>query len=409
MDRFHDLKSVAESRRHAIVAARVQPELPLAYWRQAAHFTTPASDLTMAQKAVEQGFAPALRMFEKFGITRDDLAEAFGVARAEIDAVADGPVHAPLVLIDGEDAQALDDVHVVKRGRTNATEVLRNARWGRSLRFWRPSGLELGYATDDLVDVLAGVAEGVDPKAFLIDGVTWPKAERADELAWLCDLLSQVENRLGLSQNRIRVQFLVESASAVLRLPELIEATKERLCGVVFGIADHAAELGLPEIRNDHPSSDFARIAVVHAAAAAGVPAIDAMTLAYPVADKSLDLAANRTRLLSRLKTCFDDARHGLALGMSGKWVGHPAQLFACLVAYRSALPAARIDEEIRRVEAYRASVAGEKGATIIGGLMTDRANDRHSRTLLRRAVAAGRLDFHRALALGVVSAHEGP
>jgi 4-carboxymuconolactone decarboxylase len=99
--------------------------------------------------------------------------------------------------------------------------LLRNARWGRSLRFWRPSGLELGYATDDLVDVLSGVAEGLDPKAFPIDGVTWPKAERADELVWLCDLLSQVENRLGLSQNRIRVQFLVESASAVLRLSEL--------------------------------------------------------------------------------------------------------------------------------------------------------------------------------------------
>jgi len=409
MHRFDELKSEAEARRHTIVAARVQAELPLAYWRQAAHFTTPASDLAMAQKAVEQGFAPALRMFEKFGITRDDLGEAFGVVRAEIDAVADGQVHAPLVLIDGEDAQALDDANVVKRGRANATEVLKHARWGRSLRFWRPSGLELGYATDDLVEVLAGAAEGLDPAAFPVDGVTWPKAERADELAWLCDLLSRLENRLGLSKNRVRVQFLVESAAAVLRLDELVDATKERLCGVVFGIADHAAELGLPEIRNDHPSSDYARIAVVHAAAAAGVPAIDAMTLAYPVADKALDVAANRKRLLSRLKTCFDDARHGLSLGMSGKWVGHPAQLFACLVAYRSALPMSRIEEELRRVEAYRASVAGEKGATIIGGLMTDRANDRHSRTLLRRAVAAGLLDPGRARALGVVAAHEQP
>ncbi len=407
MDRFQDLRTDAESRRHAIVDARAQGELPLAYWRQAAHFTTPASDLAMAQKAVEQGFAPALRMFEKYGIGRDDLAEAFGVARAEVDVVADGPVNAPLVLIDGEDAQALDDANVVRRGRANATEVLRNARWGRSLRFWRPSGLELGYATDDLVDVLSGAAEGLDPKAFPVDGVTWPKAGRADELAWLCDLLSRVEERLGLPQNRIRVQFLVESASAVLRLAELVDAARARLCGVVFGIADHAAELGLPEIRNDHPSSDFARIAVVHAAAAAGVPAIDAMTLAYPVADKGLDVAANRKRLISRMKTCFDDARHGLSLGMSGKWVGHPAQLLACLVAYRSALPAARIEEEVRRVEAYRASVAGEKGATIIGGLMTDRANDRHSRTLLRRAVAAGRLEFDRALALGVVAAGE--
>lgn len=409
MDRFEELRHRAKAGVERIVAARTAPELPLSYWRQQAHFTTPASDLAMATKAAEQGFAPALRMFEKYGISRDDLAAAFQVARAEIDAVADGPREAPLVLIDGEDAQALDDVQVVLRGRQNAVQVFREAKWGSSLRFWRPSGLLLGYSTDDLVDVLTGVAAGRDPTSFAIDGVTWPKAERPDELVWLCELLTGIEKAAGLPENRIRVQFLVESAESVLNLGALVNAAGPRLCGIVYGIADHAAELGLPEIRNDHPSSDFARIAVVHAAAAASVPAIDAMTLEYPVADATLSVDGNRARILSRLVRCFEDARHGLMLGMSGKWVGHPAQLFACLVAYRSALSASRIEEELRRVEAYRASVAGEKGATIIGGLMTDRANDRHSRTLLRRAVAAGRLDFDKALSLGIVRASERP
>jgi hypothetical protein len=43
----------------------------------------------------------------------------------------------------------------------------------------------------------------------------------------------------------------------------------------------------------------------------------------------------------------------------------------------------------------------------MIGTVMTDRANDRHSRALLRRAVAWGALDAARGLALGVVSANE--
>ena len=51
--------------------------------------------------------------------------------------------------------------------------------------------------------------------------------------------------------------------------------------------------------------------------------------------------------------------------------------------------------------------MAAARGATIIDGLMTDRANDRHSRTLLRQAVAWGALDVQRALRLEVISADE--
>ena len=55
----------------------------------------------------------------------------------------------------------------------------------------------------------------------------------------------------------------------------------------------------------------------------------------------------------------------------------------------------------------HRAAVAEERGATMIGGLMTDRANDRHSRTLLRQAVALGLLAPERAHGLGVIDAGE--
>jgi hypothetical protein len=65
---------------------------------------------------------------------------------------------------------------------------------------------------------------------------------------------------------------------------------------------------------------------------------------------------------------------------MSGKWVGHPAQLFACLLAFRRAITATRIDAELRSLEAYSAAVAREKGTTIICGVMTDRApGSRHA------------------------------
>ena len=117
------------------------------------------------------------------------------------------------------------------------------------------------------------------------------------------------------------------------------------------------------------------------------------MTLDYPVADPGLDAAANRTRWLDRMRLVYDDAVRARELGMLGKWVGHPAQLFAVLLAYEVGLADAALDHEAAKLEAYRAAVAAEQGATMIAGVMSDRATDRHARVVLRQATALGRFE----------------
>ena len=94
-------------------------------------------------------------------------------------------------------------------------------------------------------------------------------------------------------------------------------------------------------------------------------------------------------------------------LGMLGKWVGHPAQLFAVLLAYDVGLTDAALDREATKLEAYRAAVAADQGATMIAGVMRDRATDRHARVVLRQATALGRFEPRRALALGVIDTSE--
>jgi citrate lyase beta subunit len=132
------------------------------------------------------------------------------------------------------------------------------------------------------------------------------------------------------------------------------------------------------------------------------------MTLAYPVADPSLDAATNRERFLDRMALVHRDAVRARDIGMLGKWVGHPAQLFAVLLAFEEGLEPAALDEEAAKLDAYRAAVEDEaRGATIIGGVMSDRATDRHARVLLRRAVALGRFEPRRALALGILEGSE--
>jgi citrate lyase beta subunit len=173
-------------------------------------------------------------------------------------------------------------------------------------------------------------------------------------------------------------------------------------------LADYSADLGLPEIAIDHPLADWVRAEIVNVAGAVGVPSLDGMTLAYPVADPALDASANRERFLERMALCYRDAVRARDLGMTGKWVGHPAQLFATLLAFDAPAEAPALEGAAAALEAYRSAVEDEgRGATMIGGTMADRATDRHARALLRRAVAGGRFDVDRAVALGVIEPDE--
>ena len=72
--------ALADSRRRALRAdlAPRRAQLPLRYWRQQAHFTTPAEE-AIARKAVEGGTAPMGRILERFGVGPTDLAERLGV------------------------------------------------------------------------------------------------------------------------------------------------------------------------------------------------------------------------------------------------------------------------------------------------------------------------------------------
>jgi len=382
------------------------PGLPLKFLRQQAHFTTPASNYDMALKAVEKGSSAAAKILEKFHISLAELSETLEVPVSTLEAELEVDARSPFVMIDSEDAQALRE-DVILRGRENAIKVFREGNWGPTLRFYRPSGLRLDFCLDDLVTVLTAAGKDLSPDQYPVDGIVWPKAEQPEEISFVCEVLEGIEERLGLEKNRIKLEFLVESGWAVAQLPLLVKAAMPRLAGIIFGIADYSADIELPTIHNDHPVCDWARAAIVNMAGTVGVPAIDNMTVDYPVADSRLSGGENHLFIKRRIKHVFDDARHGEQLGMDGKWVGHPLQLFAVRLAYRLALPEEEIRSETDKILSYAQAVADEQGATIIEGVMSDRATDRHARNKLRKAIALGLLDAKKGLELGLISEQE--
>lgn len=409
------IATAARASRAALLAARAarQFELPLRFWRQQVHFTTPASG--RPEKALS-ALAGVPRLLARFDLSVDAVAGHLGIDPAPLHAVLGADNHLPAVLLDAEDAVAAT-AEAARQARAGAIDCFRNVDFGRTLRLFRPAGLGLDGCVDDLIDVLTGVADPHTPGDYPIDAVMWPKAESGEEIAWLCEMLGAIEHRLDLPSGHIRVEFLVESARAVERLPDLTHAAGARLAGIVWGIADYSADVGLPEIRNDHPVCDWARCALVNAAGACAVPAIDGMTLNYPTplhrgeAPSPTQRDQNRAKVLAALAQVYADARHGMELGMSGKWVGHPLQAWLVLAAYREALPAARLAQDLAEVEAYQQAVTAGSGATIVGegmqAYMADRASDRHLRCRLRRAAAWGLLPAAEAARLSLISEAE--
>ena len=389
--------------------ARTTP-LPLAFWRQQAHFTVPVADEAIARKAVEQGTGPMGRILDRFGVTATDLAERLGLDPRRIEARLAHPTRSPLVMLDGEDAQPMRE-DIMGVAPDTIARVLTDADWGagstRTLRFFRPPGFSMASSIRDLYGVLDACAAH-DP-AGVVDGIIFPKLGHPEEASLLDSLLLAAEHALGRPAGSIRVGLLIESTWALAQLPEIVRRLSQRLSSLIFGSADYSADAGLPAIEHGHPLLEWARLEIINLAAAVGVPAIDSMTLAYPVADPALGPAENRARFLDRMDLVYQDALHARALGMLGKWVGHPAQLFAVLLAFDEAMRPAALKHEAEKLEAYQQAVQEGRGATMIGGVMSDRATDRHARALLRQATALGRFDPARALELGVITRAELP
>ena len=388
-------------------------DLPLRYWRQQAHLTTPAADASMARKAVESGTAPVARMLDRLGLTGADLAERLELPTTLVEGRLARSSRAPLVMLDGEDAIAPGD-EMAALAMSVAATTLTEADWGDvdglpTLRFYRPPGLNLETTVRDMYTLLWRIRELAPSGAFPLDGIVFPKVEHPEEVELLDDLLTRAETALDLPVGSIRVGLLIESGWSATQLGAIAGVAAPRLSSLIFGVADYSADLGLPSIRNDHLLADWARAEIVAVAGAIGVPAIDGMTLDYPVTDPTLDEAANRTRWLDRMRLVYDDAVRARELGMLGKWVGHPAQLFAVLLADDMGGSDEVLEHEAAKLEAYNTAVAADQGATMIAGVMSDRATDRHARVVLRRATALGRFDPDRARALGVIDESETP
>ncbi len=295
---------------------------------------------------------------------------------------------ANLVMLDLEDSIPRGNEDLLKQGRDNIVQALTRLDWGRKLKFFRPRGMRLDPGHTDIIDV-------VTRAGAKLDGLIYPKIESAAEVASIDHTLTALEEHLGLPRGNIKIEVLIESVSAEEQVFEIARSSR-RLVALIFGAFDYWGSLRMigEAYRTDHPLVDHARARMVKAAASVGIPAIAEMTLNYPTKEKS------EAEQKAALAECRRDAEYAKSFGFRGKWTGIPAQTQIAIDVFT--IEDKVIEEAVSAAKAFQEAEREGRGATMIGGKMSDRATDRIHRVALQTALSLGRITDDVAKELGL-------
>jgi len=202
------------------------------------------------------------------------------------------------------------------------------------------------------------------------DGIVIPKVEDLSQIKWAHGLLEAAELEDTWPINSIRLLVGVETPRGILNLKEI--ASHPRLDALIFGGEDFAAAIGATRT-HDAFELIYARQAVLTAAAAFGLQAIDIVNIDFN------DLDAMRAEALA-----------GARLGFSGKQIIHPAQVEPVQSAFT---PDDKAVADARKiVAAFEAHQKQGKGVFAIDGKMVDMPLIKQAQKVLERARAGGKI-----------------
>jgi len=283
------------------------------------------------------------------------------------------PVKAPVdhVMADFEDACPYE--FKGEKSRKTMVEALNTLDFGKKVVTVRPNNIHSPFFKSDMEAIMLGA-----PNRF--HGIMLPKTRGPEEIKQVSTLLDDLEKRGGWNY-RVQIESLIETPHALVHAYEIATAS-DRMCGLVFGIADFAANLGIREIvENQHINFNYSKQAVVVAAKAAGLHAIDNVFIRiWKNSDSSERIAELKSQLRAKNVASAN-------LGMDGTWVIHPQQAEIANSCYT---PTAEQIEEARRVVALYHEKGGGSMADPKTGEMIDEATIKIALMDLAKGAQAG-------------------
>jgi citrate lyase subunit beta / citryl-CoA lyase len=283
------------------------------------------------------------------------------------------PVKAPVdhVMADFEDACPYE--FKGEKSRKTMVEALTTLDFGKKVVTVRPNNIHSPFFKGDMEAVMLGA-----PNRF--HGIMLPKTRGPEEIKQVSQLLDDLEKRGGWKY-RVQIESLIETPHALVHAYDIATAS-DRMCGLVFGIADFAANLGIREIVEDqHINFNYSKQAVVVAAKAAGLHAVDNVFIRIW---KNTDTPERIEQLKRQLRSKNIASAN---LGMDGTWVIHPQQ---AEIANACFTPSAEQIEEARRVVALYHEKGGGSMADPKTGEMIDEATIKIALMDLAKGAQAG-------------------
>lgn len=260
--------------------------------------------------------------------------------------------------------------------RRTMVEALNSIDFGTKVVVIRPNNIHSRYFLGDIEAIMLGA-----PDRF--HGIILPKTETPEDIVHLSRLLDHYEREGGWT-TRVQIEALIETPLAIVNAYRIATASP-RMAGLIFGIADFSASLGVQEMVDDQNRNfHYAKQATVVAAKAAGLHAID-----------------NAYLRLVRKDTPPEEAREieaGLRekniqsanMGFDGTWVIHPQQAAIANECYTP--DDATVEKLKQAVEVYHQL----GGGSIINphtGEFEDEATIKGKLMLLAKAAQAGKVD----------------
>jgi citrate lyase subunit beta / citryl-CoA lyase len=251
-------------------------------------------------------------------------------------------LNADAIMLDIEDGVAPNEKDAARK---NIAESLgRDKAPGTPARYVRINAI--GHPRMD-ADLAAVVRPG-------LEGLVCPKVDTPEEVRRIDALLDDREPNNGIAKGTVRLLIAVESPKGLLNAPA-IAAASPRVIGLIFGAEDFGREIGLPTVREGEARDlIYARSAVVIAAAAAHVQAVDGVWF---------DLN-DGTGLLNF-------AMQSRQLGFSGMSCIHPSQVDAINKTFSPTIE--EIDYCQKVLQAFEEANARGDGSIAFGGQLIDR------------------------------------
>jgi len=139
--------------------------------------------------------------------------------------------NADVLLLDIEDSVQPDKNKQL--ARDTILKYLKSGKLKNRKIFPRVNDRESGHLLQDVYQL---TVEG-------IEGFTYPKARKGEDVYFFGKLLETIEAEKGLPIGTFKIIVLIETASAIINIKEICEACPNRTVAVAFGCEDYMTDL----------------------------------------------------------------------------------------------------------------------------------------------------------------------